>query len=190
MSGRFSAARLAVLAVVAIASLALAGTTSADPVTGGKTKLKPDQDTFEAFADMSIAVDATGRADWTTTGAKFPITGGEVQVRNRINGLIDHGGGLEFSRDDGASVKFSKLSVTIVHDKLKVFAKSDHAAVRFLDIDPGPIAGTDSSLEMRNAKTTLAKEGAEVLSEAFDFPFRKGIPIGTLTIKAAVASQA
>ena len=43
----------------------------------------------------------------------------------------------------------------------------------------GGSAGTN--LKIKGADATLAKAGAEVLSDTFNFPFRKGIPLGTVT---------
>ena len=49
-------------------------------------------------------------------------------------------------------------------------------------------AGTPGTkLRIKNAAATLAKQGAAVLTETFDFPFRKGIPIGLVTIKATLS---
>ncbi len=45
-----------------------------------------------------------------------------------------------------------------------------------------------TKLQIKNAAATLAKQGAAVLTDVFDFPFRKGIPIGLVTIKATLSS--
>ena len=44
-----------------------------------------------------------------------------------------------------------------------------------------------TKLQIKNADATLAKQGAAVLTDVFDFPFRKGIPIGLVTIKATLS---
>jgi hypothetical protein len=180
------------LGVGLIAAAVAAPTAGADPVTGGKTALHPDQDTFEGFADMSIAVGATGAARDGRNAVSFPIRGGDVSEGPK--GSIEHTGGLVFDRNTsaGGTVKFTKFTIRIgASGKTKLFAKSEHSEVRFLDLDLkhatiGGSAGTD--LKIKNADASLAKQGAEVLSETFDFPFRKGIPIGTMTIKATLSS--
>ena len=184
---RFVSRRIVAVAVAATASLALAATTSADGVSGGKTKLKPDQDTFEGFADMSISVDATGRAEWTDTGAKFPVIGGDFTPGR--GGIIGHAGGLLFTRStDGASAKFSKPAILVRGHRMHLFAQSDHEPVKLLKLD-GEVAGTDTSVLIKNAEATLSRQGAQVLSQAFDFPFHKGIPFGTTTTKAQLGGQ-
>ena len=64
-------------------------------------------------------------------------------------------------------------------NKTKVFAKSDQSEVRFFDLDLsdatiGGSAGTN--LKIKGAEATLAKPGAQVMSEVFDFPFKQGDP--------------
>ena len=44
-------------------------------------------------------------------------------------------------------------------------------------------------MKIKGAEATLAKPAAELMSEEFDFPFRKGIPIGTMNIKATLSSS-
>jgi hypothetical protein len=187
-----SHARLAARATAAIAaagvSLALVASAGAEQVTGGKSVLKPDVDTFEALADMSIGVEATGAAKWGKNGAKFPVSGGDVDVSKATpTGMVNHRGGLAFFTEGGPGVKFSKLVVKLGKKKTKVFAKSGGAEVRFMDVKgTGETAGggEDGIVFLKNAKASLSKEGAEVLSETFDFPFRKGIKLGKLNVKA------
>jgi hypothetical protein len=172
-------------AVGAIAALTLAGTAGADPVTGGRSLFRPDVDTFEGFADMTISVGAIGAAEDTPKGVTFPVSGGDFDPGP--DGMIEHRGGLVFSRNtaDGGVVKFTQFVVKLGKRKGKVFAKSDHAAVRFMDLDfNGFITSADgTTTTIQHAKVALAKEGAEVLSDTFDFPFRKGIPMGYMTVK-------
>jgi hypothetical protein len=168
-----------------ILALALAGPAGADPVTGGKSVLDPDVDTFEGFADMSISVGATGAARDTPKGVDFPVSGGNL--RKNLKGQVPQHGGLVFSRNtaEGGVVKLSQFITVFDGTKAKVFAKSDHAAVRFLDLDLNAVStnATGTRTTIHRAKATLAKQGADVLSDTFDFPFRKGIPMGKMTIK-------
>ena len=180
--------------VVAVAGLAVAlvvvPATSADPVNGGKTVLKPDPSTFEGFADMSIGVQTTGAAKDGKHGLVFPVKGGNVNAGPK--GELDHRGGIAFFTEGGPGVKFTQFVAKIGQSKVKVFAKSDHAAVRFMDLDlsDAQISGSDGvNLKIKGADAKLAKAGAGVLSDTFDFPFRKGIPLGSTTIKASLASQ-
>lgn len=180
---RVKAVSVAVAAV--FVSMGLASATSAGPVIGGKTVLKPDRDTFEGLADMSIGVEATGAATFRRKGAQFPIKGGEV--KGGPKGSIEHRGGLAFFTEGGPGVKFSKFAIRIGKRKVKLFAKSGRSEVRFLDLDLGDatIGGSEGvNLRIKGADAGLAKQGAEVLSDVFDFPFRKGIPVGVVNVKA------
>jgi hypothetical protein len=172
-------------AIGTIAALAMAGPAGADPVTGGESLFRPDVDTFEGFADMSISVGATGAAEDTPRGVTFPVSGGDFDAGPE--GTIEHKGGLVFSRNtaDGGVVKFTQFIVKVGKRKAKVFAKSDHAAVRFMDVDFNAfITSADGdTTTIQHAKVALAKEGAEVLSAAFDFPFHKGIQMGYMTVR-------
>lgn len=181
---RHTLRRAAVATTAVAASLALSATTAAAPLTGGTTKLKPDPETLEGLADMSIGIEATGRAEFGPGAAEFPITGGDVDTATK--GSIEHTGGLAFFTEGGPSVKFSKFFVELRAKGPKLFAKSGGAEVRFMDLDleEANVGVTESSLIIKGAEAELAKEGAEVLTETFDFPFRKGIPAGTITVRA------
>ena len=181
---RHALRRTAVAGTAVAASLALSATTAAAPLTDGKTTLKPDPDTMEGLADMSIGVEATGRAEFGANAAKFPITGGDVDSPTK--GSIEHTGGLAFFSEGGPSVKFSKFFVELRAKGPKLFAKSGGAEVRFMDLDleNAEFGVTESRLFVTGAEAALAKEGAEVLSETFGFPFRKGNPVGTIKVRA------
>jgi hypothetical protein len=171
-------------AAVVVASVTILATASAAPITGGKTVLKPDQDTFEALADMSIGVEPTGAAKLGNNGFKFPISGGKLSQSGKT--VIDHRGGIAFFTEGGGSVKFSKLEAQAGANKVKVFAKSDHSEVRFLDVKGGKVSGTDTSLTVKGAKASLAKPGAAILSEVFDTDIQKGVPVGVFNVKATI----
>ncbi|HEY8001413.1 MAG TPA: hypothetical protein VID76_05690, partial [Solirubrobacterales bacterium] len=122
-------------------------------------------------------------------GINFPISGGDVG--DGPKGTVEHKGGLVFARNtaEGGIVKFTQFIVKIGKNKTKLFAKSDHSAVRFLDLDLsnatiGGSAGTD--LRIKGAEASLAKGGAQVLSDTFAFLFHKGIPFGSVTVKATL----
>ena len=183
-AGFAPARRIVFAAATVVASVTILATASAAPITSGKTVIKPDQDTFEALADMSIGVEPTGAAKFGHNGFKFPVSGGKTGGQSGKT-IIDHRGGIAFFTEGGPSVKFSKLEIQ-AGNKVKVFAKSNHAAVRFLDIKGGQVSGTDTSLTVKGSKVTLAKAGAGVLSETFDADIQKGVPIGTGNLKATV----
>ena len=175
-----------VLATALAAGLALATAAVANPVSGGKTKLALDPDTAEGFADMSIGIEPTGAAKFAQGYLKFPVKGGELDDTGK--GLILHKGGIAFFTEGGPGVKFTQFEIKVGNTKAKVFAKSEHAAVRLFDIDlSGQAVGRAFDFRIKDADTTLAKEGAGVLSETFDFPFDKGIDMGQTTVKVTLS---
>ena len=170
-----------------VASLTIVATTGANAVGPGKTTLVGDPDTLEALADMSIEIEPTGQAEFSRRGIRFPVSGGDISPQDGFKGLVVHSGGVMLSRaSDGASVKFSKLSIIIIGDKAKLFAKANGTEMRFMSLKDGELGGTDTSFQLKDAEATLAEPAAELMSAAFDFPFRKGIPLGTTTTKAIV----
>jgi hypothetical protein len=185
--------RALVALTAACAAMALfAVQVSANGVISGKTKLKPDPDTFEALADMSIAVETTGKAEFKPTGAKFPVNGGDIDPTAGYQGIVGHQGGLRLTRSDGATVKFNRLFIEIEgrrggRSKLTAFVAGE--GLKLAALRDGQLAGTDTSFVLKNAEATLSKQGAEVLTETFDFPFRKGIRIGTTTTKATLTED-
>jgi hypothetical protein len=180
---------LAVLAVIGAALLVTTALAGANGVKSGKTKLKPDPATFEGFADMSIAVETTGQAEFKPSGAKFPVSGGDIDPTAGFQGIYGHKGGLMFTRTtDGASVKFKHLEIEIENNKAKLFATAAGDPLKLAKLAGGQIAGTDTSFQLKHAETSLSKQGAEVLSDTFDFPFHKGIPLGTVTTKATITA--
>ena len=107
-------------------------------VTGGKTVLKPDVDTFEGFADMSTSVGATGAARDAAKGVVFPISGGEIDEGPK--GTIRHRGGLVFAQNiaGGEILKFSKLP-----DQDQRLGQGE--AVREVRADPRSASSTSTS---------------------------------------------
>jgi hypothetical protein len=182
--------KTAIVSAVIAAALLVAPPAMAAEITGGKTVLKPDVNTFEGFADMSTSVGATGAAKDTAKGVVFPISSGEFANSGKVT--AQHRGGLVFSQNipGGQTLKFSKFSVKIsASGKGKLFAKSAHSEIRFLDLDlsDATLGGTDTQVKIKGAAASLAKQAAQLMSAEFDFPFRKGIPIGTMNIKATLA---
>lgn len=178
---------VAAAAVLAV-SLVVASAAGANGVVSGKTKLKPDHDTFEAFADMGIAVETTGQAEFKPTGAVFPMLGGDIDPSAGFKGVVVHAGGLLFSRADGAEVKFSKLNLVIYNHRTVLNVKASGGDyLRLATLKNGDLAGTDTSFQLKDAEATLSKPAAELLSETFDFPFPRGIPLGTTTTKGTVS---
>jgi hypothetical protein len=177
-------------AIALAASVAVVATTSAAPgptVTGGKVVLKLDPATAEGFADMSIGIETTGVGKDGKRGLSWPIRGGAGELRPGPRGSVLSGGGLGFFTEGGPGTKFSKFGIRFGTKKTQLYAKSEGSGGRFLNLDlsQATVSEGAAGLKVKDAPATLTKAGAAVLSDVFDFPFHKGIPMGTLTIKAS-----
>jgi hypothetical protein len=181
---RFRRSCAGVLSVVA-AVLAVPTVASASIITSGELGLKPDQATFEGFADMGITVEATGKADFDSDGLSIPFKKSGVGPPPHFRGIVDARGGLLFSRADGAELKFKHPQLKIGNEKVKVyFGATGDRFVRLTTIKNFQITGDERGFELTGGEASLSKPAAEVLSDTFDFPFRRGIPLGTMSIEA------
>jgi len=178
--GRSVVAIAAVAAVLAVPTVA-----SASIITRGELRLEPDQATFEGLADMGIAVEATGKADFDEDGLTVPFRHSGVGPPPHFRGIIDGRGGLLFSRADGAEIKFKHPQLKVGNEKVKVFfGATGDRFVRLTTIKNFEITGNDNGFRLTDGEASLSKPAAEALSETFDFPLRRGIPLGTASIKA------
>ncbi len=176
--------RLLALPALAATTLVLAATVAAEPVTGGKTVLVPNQETFEALSDMGIEIATTGGAKFGGKGAKFTVTGGIVGEAGKDT--IEHKGGLLFSRDEGGAVKVANFTAVLGEQKGKLFAKSNGAQLAFLklDLSGAEQSGVPGSISIEGAEASLTKQSGAVFTDAFDAEFRRGVPVGELNIEA------
>jgi hypothetical protein len=165
---------------------------AANGVKSGVLKLKPDQSTFENFADMGIAVEPKGDADFGGGAFVFPAGGGDIDPSNGYQGIIGGGGALKFSREsDGAKLKLKNVEAVIHKHKVDVGGTTKGGV--FIKLAKatgyGILADDHTSFELKNGDTVLSRVGAHVLSETFGFPFHRGIPLGRLAIKAKITKH-
>ena len=145
---------------------------------------------FEGLADMSMpwARRAPPRMGAAGSGSRF----GAATSTQGTSGRSGTGAGwCWLATQTRAGSEVHEVRLKLGPNKAKLFAKSggrrcasstSTCRTRTISGEPG------SRLKIKDAEATLAKPAAEVLSEAFDFPFRKGIPIGTMTVKATLTS--
>ncbi len=192
-------ARLLVLSLVLVLSLALAGIASAKSskqdnfdVVSGKSVLAPDIDMFEALNDYGVTAIPVEDADSNNKGLVFPITGGVVKAPGPT-GTIEHSGGIQFTNaNTGATVTFDDFLVKLGHNKAKLFATTGTDSLRFLNLDlsGATISGSQGAdLKIKNLEATLAKPATPILSEVVGAEINKNATIGVLKIKAETAGQ-
>lgn len=190
MHNRLSRRALVALTAACAAMAVFAVQVNANGVVSGEVELAPDQATFEGFADMGIAVEPTGPASIGGSGFIFPANGGDIDPAANYQGIIGGLGGVKFTRaGDGAKVKFKALSVVIGPRKASIGAAVRNTFVKFAKVTEYDISGNDKSFQLKNGATTLSRGAAKLMKRKFDFPFRRGIPLGTLDIKAKLTKD-
>lgn len=168
-----------VIAVLAVAAVSLGAATTAEAKDLGTTTLKPNVDTFEALADLGVAVTPIGKAEATRRGVAFPITG--AKLSQDLVGKIDHKGGLKFA-SESAKLKVKNFQVKIGEEKAKLFAFAGQDKVRLLDLNLDKAKVKNDGKTVKGVKATLAKAGAEALSATFGTQIDKGTKIGKVTV--------
>jgi hypothetical protein len=189
MSRKFFRTGIATTVALAALLAPAASEAASSSVTGGKVVLKLDSATAEGFADMGIGIETTGRGEDGNHGFSWPISGGAGEIRPGPRGSTLSYGGLAFFTEGGPGTKFFDFGVRFGTRKTQVYARSEGSGGRFLtlDMDEAEISQNATSLKVKDAPATLTKAGAEVLSNTFDFPFNRGLAMGTVTVKATLA---
>jgi len=164
---------------VATVAMALGSVATAEAKNLGTTTLKPNVSTFEALADIGVAVTPIGKAKATNKGIAFPITGAKLSPD--LIGRIDHKGGLKFA-SESAKLKVKNFQVKIGEKKAKLFAFAGGDKVRLLDLDLSAAKVKNGGKTVKGVKATLAKPGAEALSATFGTQIDKGTKIGKVTV--------
>jgi hypothetical protein len=178
-----------IVATVAVVAMLAPAASQAGSVTGGKVVLKLDPATAEGFADMGIGIETTGVGKDGKRGFSWPISGGAGELRDGPRGSTLSGGGLAFFTEGGPGTKFFDFGIRFGTRKTQLYARSEGSGGRFLtlDMDKAQISQDATSLKVKDAPATLTRAGAKVLSNTFDFPFDRGLVMGTVTVKATVA---
>ena len=190
--------RSLVVSVALVLSLSLGAVSFASAkqdtfdVTSGKTVLSPDVDTFEALSSYGVTATVIEGAKENAKGVVFPITSGEVTAPGPT-GTIEHKGGLEFTNSStGVEMPLRNFVVKLGKSKGKLFVTLADGQFRFatLDLSNASVSGSQGAdLKIKNVDATLAKPGAEVLSDLAGTRVDKGTALGTVKIKAETAAR-
>lgn len=163
-----------------IASVALLGTAAtAEARNLGSTTLKPNVSTFEALADLGVAVAPTGPAKVTNKGIAFRIT--SAKLDDDLTGKIKHKGGLKFE-SSGAKLKVKNFIIKIGERKSKLIAFAGDAKIRLLDLDLNKAKVKNGGTTVKGVRATLAEPAAEALAATFHAPDLTGAKIGKATV--------
>ena len=176
---------------LALAAAAPSNAFLGEQVSEGELVLKPVPANFAVFTARGIEVEPTGKAFSRGDEGKtrFPISWGHLQEEGPVGRLLAKGG-LAFDSPSAPRMKFRRPTVRLGERSAKIYAvvrDDEGGTIRFLDLDlsVAEIGGRPGeNVKVMGARATLAKAAAEKLSNRFGVPFRRGLPIGLVNIKA------
>jgi hypothetical protein len=191
---KFSIGRPALVALTALlAGLLLAAPASAagpndTNATGGSTTLKLGGPTAGLLAIAGVSVKAIAPATKSSSGLKFPISGGTIRPATLL-GSITHRGGVRFSLG-GSSISLRSLRVTVTTRGASMSASVAGRRITILRLSlakaiigsSGPTTAT-----VRNITATLSPQGARAINREIGTTlFEAGLKVGTVSAKISV----
>jgi hypothetical protein len=187
LSRTLRAAAAAALVALAVAAPAGAATVK---LSGGSTTLKLDPATAKALKGLGVSVSPLAPARAGAKGVSFPITGGTIDPATAA-GTITHSGGLQLR---GGATKVRLTSFTIGVDRTPAISvKAGRARLTAFSLSLGGAKVSRSGLgtNVSGVAVKLSAKGASALNAAFGVKaFRRGLRVGTATVKAAPAQVA
>jgi hypothetical protein len=177
------------LASAAVLALAAAGPAGAAQVklSGGSTTLKLDAGTARALQSLGVAVSPVRPAKASGGGIAFPVTGGRIDPATAA-GTIEHGGGL-LLRSGSVRLRLTSPTITVGKSaRLSVRAGGRRIHAFTLSLRAAKVSRSGLGTTVRGVRVLLSGKGASALNRTFGVKaFRKGMRIGTATVKASPA---
>ena len=169
-----------------IALGAAPGASAAVKLGGGTTTLTLRPSTAKALGSLGVAVSPTGRAKLRRGTARFPITGGSIDPASAA-GTIRHAGGLRLTAG-GTSVVLRNYRVSVGR-QLNLSARVGKSRLHILKLTGTPrVTRSGFDTRVRGLTARLSAKAARALNQAFGVhAFRKGLPLGRVTVKAKPA---
>ena len=164
---------------------AAAPSSSATTATGGSTTLKLGGPTAGLLAVAGVSVSAVSPATKSSSGLKFPISGGTIRPATLL-GSINHRGAVRFSLD-GKSIVLRSLRVSRTTKGASMSASVAGRRVTILRLSlakaiiasSGPLTAT-----ARNITATLSPQGARAINrEIGSSLFKAGLKVGTVSAR-------
>jgi hypothetical protein len=176
----------AIFAIVAAIALTLVVASPASAAKAGSSTLQLKKQTFEAFADIGIGVEPTGKAKFNKNGLHIPISSGKVDPETGKAKFV-HKGGVEFSMN-GYSISLDNLIAKIA-SKNVIKAEVGGGKTRFADLNTKKLdiqEKKNGKFLYSNIKVFIAKKGAKAIEKALhlssDYDLN-GVKLGKLTTK-------
>lgn len=183
--------RISMLALAAIvaALLAFAPTAGAKvQLAGGSTTLKLAPDTAAALEANGVALRPLRPARVRGGGVAFPITGGSINPATAA-GRIDHSGGLAL-RAGGTRVALRNFRVHVGSRRAILTAEAGGGRLTALTLSlrNAKVVRNGLGTTVRGVRALLSGQAAKALNAAFSTNlFARGLPIGTVTVRATAA---
>jgi len=157
-------------------------------LAGGSTTLRLDAGTAKALAGAGVAVKPIKPAKAKGRNVSFPITGGKIDPATAA-GRIDHSGGLRLSAGK-TSVALRRFRVHVGAKRAVLTGQAGKArlAVASLSLRRAKVTRPGLGTTVRGVRATLTAKAAGALNSAFGTTlFKRGIPLGAVTVKAQPA---
>jgi hypothetical protein len=171
---------LAALLFAAPAGAAGLGDTNA---AGGTTTLKLGGPTAGLLAIAGVSVRAVAPATKSSSGLKFPISGGTIRPA-RLLGSISHRGAVRFSLG-GRSIVLRSLRVTITTKGASMSASVAGRRITILRLSLAKAIITSSgplNVSASNITATLSPQGARAINKEIGTSlFEAGLKVGTIS---------
>ncbi len=176
------AALLATLLLAAPAGAAGAADTTA---TGGTTTLKLGGPTAGLLAIAGVSVKAVAPATKSSSGLKFPISGGTIRPAT-LRGSINHRGAIRFGLG-GKSIVLRKPRVTVTTKSASLSATIGGRRISLLRLSLAKAKLSSSgatTATASNIAATLSSQGARAINKAIGTSlFESGLKVGTVSMK-------
>jgi hypothetical protein len=188
---RYEVRRTSILALAAIAAALLVVAPAASAkvkLAGGSTTLKLAKGTASALAANGVSVAPIGPAKAQGGRVAFPITGGSIDPASAA-GRIDHSGGLAL-KAGGTRVALESFRVHVGAKRAILTAKvgSGRLTALSLSLKNAKVVRQGLGTTVKRVQAVLSGQAAKALNAAFDTSlFAKGLPIGSVTVKALPA---
>ena len=183
---------LAAGATLALAAAPVAGAAMSNTAKlqkAGDTRLTLDKKAGAALKSLGVKVAPTKPSSVKGGAVVFPITGGAVDPKLADGALINHSGGLQFSKGKTkVALGNFRIQITGSGATLSAAVGTSRATIIDLDTSKAKITRPGLNLKVANVVVKLNATGASALNKAFKVKaFQKGLKLGTAVVNARFA---
>lgn len=179
----------ATLALVAAPVAGAAVTNTAKLQKAGDTRLTLDKKAGAALKSLGVKVAPNKPSSVKGGAVVFPITSGSVDPKLADGALINHSGGLTFSKGKTKlSLGSFRIRIAGSQATLSAAVGTSRATIISLDTSKAKITRPGLNLKVANVALKLNATGAAALNKTFKVKaFKKGLKLGTAVVDARFA---